>query len=430
MPGNKDSPGEYGTLGRSDRSRSALLAEPVRVSRCRDLAPNGSVRRDTATEARCVQVERDMSSTTPRWLRRLLTVLIAVMVGCAILGSAEFVFRRLLFSGASFMTPLKQPSLYANEFSEDYFKLAYSFIGAYVQPNDRMLGWVNHRTISPGTYQHRDAGKLGSRTPVLLYGDSFAQCAVPSEQCFEGILNRDPSFSAHHYLLNYGVNGYGVDQIYLLYRATIGGYAAPVVIVSLLAEDLDRSTVRASYQTKPYFTVDGGRLAYHNAHMDPDIHRYFSRHPPEITSYLYRLAVHSPIVPEAIGSYLRGTETMISRTLEVNRAILLEMASDLKRRQVKYVFLVFETAPQLFKPLDWRVQFLKDLFTRNSIDHILVRDIFAVHESNDSYDYRKYAVAETDHHPNELYNFLVCRKVLDWIKVDAPQQEDGNERPR
>jgi hypothetical protein len=345
-------------------------------------------------------------------------ILVVLTLVCVTLVAAEVVFRRLLFSDVAAVKWLKKPALYAEEFSEDYFKLAYRFIGAYVQPNDRFLGWVNHRVVAPVRYTHADDGLIGAKTPVLLYGDSFAQCATPKASCFDGILNANPRFNSQYYLVNYGVNGYGMDQIYLLYTRTVGRYSSPAVIISLLDQDLDRSLVGASWQTKPFFTLNGGELVYQDSHMDPDIHHFFALHPPEIASYLYRLFLHSHFLPERIGEYLRDTQARRTKIMDLNRAILLAAAADLKRRSLKHVFLVFESALQVSDAPDWRIRFLTEVFRENHIPYIMVRDIFAESENPRTFDAGSYILDETNHHPSPEYNALVCRRIMEWLQSD------------
>ena len=75
--------------------------------------------------------------------------------------------------------------------------------------------------------------------------------------CFEEILNGDPEFSRENYLLNYGVAGYGVDQIYLLFEQSLELYRRPLVVVSLLRTDLDRTILS---DQKPHFEPHEGKL--------------------------------------------------------------------------------------------------------------------------------------------------------------------------
>lgn len=158
-----------------------------------------------------------------KWLPNFL--LLSVSLTCTFIFS-EIIFQVLLFSNVSMMNKFRDPGLYAHPFcDDDHWKLRYLFTGKTKNPPDRFLGWIKPN-ISKDIYLHKSVPLLKSRRPVLLYGDSFAKCKQ-SELCFDEILNSDSDFNKHFYLLNYGVGGYGLDQIYLLFKYSIGNYQNP-----------------------------------------------------------------------------------------------------------------------------------------------------------------------------------------------------------
>jgi hypothetical protein len=256
-------------------------------------------------------------------LRRRKTTLVCLLVVFLALTGTELVFRSLLFSEAPFMQPLQKPGLYADcTASDDYWKLLYLFPNhdepadtrsqraGMVSHFDSQLGWVNS-LISPESYHHADAAGLGSKTPILLYGDSFAQCRTPPDECFQGLINSDPQLGSTYHLLNYGVWGYGLDQIYLLYRKTVDLYKNPVVVISLLPEDMDRAVLTVRDAPKPYFALNHGNLELKGAPIDPDLACFHRKHPPAVRSYLASLANNlvleglTPVLPTVLESYVR-----------------------------------------------------------------------------------------------------------------------------
>ena len=173
---------------------------------------------------------------------------------------AEFAFRKVLFSNSESFASLKQPSYYSdylkhrNEhfFNDNYWKLQYIFnpqkeVG-FLHPK---LGWTGY--FDSETYLHNDVKKIIGRRPVLLYGNSFTMC-MDTVKCFQEILNSDHEFADRHYLLNYSVGGYGLDQIYLLMDASAEKYNNPFVIFSMLTTDLDRSLLSFRLAPKPRLT--------------------------------------------------------------------------------------------------------------------------------------------------------------------------------
>ncbi len=98
----------------------------------------------------------------------------------------------------------REPSFYGDYFSDDdYWKLRYKIGDIYKPPEHPhpLLGWVGD--FDRENYRHIGDERIAGRTPVLLYGDSFAECET--EICFQDLLNGDKDFSKQYYLLNYGV---------------------------------------------------------------------------------------------------------------------------------------------------------------------------------------------------------------------------------
>ena len=182
---------------------------------------------------------------------RLAKYIILLVYPVLTLIVAEIVFRIAIFIDLPTFNKLKNPALYADYFSDDdYWKLYYVFDGQYKPPENPhpLLGWIHD--FSRTTYLHNKSKYLDSKRPVLLYGDSFAAC-VQDVECFQDILNKDYEFSKEHYLLNYGVGGYGVGQIFLLMQNSFRLYEDPFVIISIMTGDLDRSILSVNTAQKP-----------------------------------------------------------------------------------------------------------------------------------------------------------------------------------
>ena len=218
-------------------------------------------------------------------LRKALVAILAtgILVGVTAL-ICELGFRALLFSQVAFMERFQEPSLYTDYFSEDdWWKLYYAFnkpANDTAKHPHPLLGWAGE--FSKETWRHTEAERVGRRHPVLLYGDSFAHCVIAAEECFQGILNTDAEFSHDHYLLNYGVAGYGVDQIYLLLKNSLSLYHKPYVIVGIHTRDLDRSILSFFVGQKPYFEVVADELVLRGAPIVQDPKAYLANNPPQI----------------------------------------------------------------------------------------------------------------------------------------------------
>ena len=156
--------------------------------------------------------------------------------------------------------------------------------GSFLVPDER-LGWA----INPG---RRTADGLyfssveGLRSPepgvslrdrrarhrVALVGDSFTfGLEVTYEQTWGYRLER--ALGDDVQVLNFGVDGYGVDQAYLRYARDVRPWRPDVVIFGLITHDLFRSMAVYSFVSfpgwpfpfaKPRFVADGDRLALLN----------------------------------------------------------------------------------------------------------------------------------------------------------------------
>ncbi len=278
--------------------------------------------------------------------RRLGTRVLALLLGCvtAFVG-AELGLRHLLFGSSvpaqRMGKSLRQELLYVPSSSdEDYWKLQV-LLDRSVQlwpPNpDPLLGWTG--SVQPRTYRHPDQARLRGRRPVLLYGDSNAQCMTPQSDCFQGLLERS-GLGETHMLVNYGVGGYGLDQIYLMMRSSLDHFAGldPIVIVSfLIDDDLERSALPFRCWPKPRFYVRDAALIEPEP-VQTDTLQYLADNPPAIRSYLQRLLTFGRMPTE--GRPLTDGAALAERK-ELNRALLEAIQSELEARSLEHFFFLF-----------------------------------------------------------------------------------------
>lgn len=341
--------------------------------------------------------------------------IIVVTSVCLSLFFSEILFRNLLFSQLSFMTHLRRPEFYATAWELDFFKLRHFFEQKYKESPDKMLGWLNGSITSLDGYSHVDDGNLRGRIPVLLYGDSFAACHTSAKECFQGILNDDPEFNKKYYMLNYGVSGYGIDQIYLLYQKTITQYHNPIVVIGIMNYDLDRSIMPVTWAIKPFFTVHNGGLVYQNTHLSSDVDDFFLSNPPSIKSYLWRLIINEGPMPSKLQEWLRALPEDKTRMKITNEIIINQLSNDLKSKGIPHLYILFEWPKRMVKDPDWRVNFLVETFNKNGLNFITSRDILShIEPCGQQFSWDKYAV--DDGHPNYLFNLLISQRVFEWIK--------------
>ena len=331
----------------------------------------------------------------------------------------EAAFRTLLFSDLPFAQRFKVPGLYADPMSDDdYWKLEYLFDTKFPPPArpHPVLGWVGD--FSRDTYEHNEIQFVGGKRPVLFYGDSFAGCVA--RPCFQEILNAASDFSQQHYFLNYGVGGYGVDQIYLLLKNSIPLYKNPIVVVSIMTEDLDRSLQSVRVGQKPYFEVIGDQLVLRGTPINPVPAAYFVEHPSEIKSYLYSFLMHSDFLPWRWRQALNGEEELRRKKTVINRHIILSMVKELRERNLEFMFVIFH--PKEHPPFDnWRDKLLRDVLATNHVPFVAARDLvkrnaIRTHRAVDEY------YIPGDSHPNAYQNDLIATAIKEFV-VDGTLNE-------
>ncbi len=122
-----------------------------------------------------------------------------------------------------------------------------------------------HETTRFGTRGVRDVAAGGPK--LLLFGDSYVESAA----CAGDTLATKVERLAGVDTLNYGVGGYGLDQLFLAVRRAMPQWdrADVVVVVGVIQDDLERVLVKVRTSPKPYFTVEAGALRLHVDHIHP-----------------------------------------------------------------------------------------------------------------------------------------------------------------
>jgi hypothetical protein len=174
-----------------------------------------------------------------------------------------------------------------------------------LEPHPRW-GWVTR----PGTFSFgfhsptitTNAQRLRARrvydlvkppglTRIEVFGDSFAYGAeVGDDDPFAARLEREGD---HLEALNFGVPGYGLDQVYLRFQDDGRRYNPDIVVINLLQLLLMRAATKFGTWYKPYFTRAGGELTLHGVPVPSPDEAYVSfLYGPRLLD-LFRLASDS-----------------------------------------------------------------------------------------------------------------------------------------
>jgi len=305
---------------------------------------------------------------TSRFGRRAL----ALLFGCVIAGlAAEGGLRVLLFSDRPFFERvagrLRQPGYYADMRREGlYWKLQRIWM-----PREKRrplpeispgTGWTG-RLIDPVSLTLADEEKIGERRPVLLYGDSFAECATPQDEAWQGLLERSPEGQTHA-LINFGTSGFGTDQSLTMLESTIGRYAArnPLVIFSIfLDEDPDRALLDFRGMPKPRYELERGELVFQPL-QETNGEAWWDDHPPRVVSYLWRL-LRGPHGPLPVSWRARLSPVADdAQVIALNRALLARMHRRLEELHIEHLVLGFHGRMMLDNPEEhmWRETFVRE----------------------------------------------------------------------
>ena len=278
------------------------------------------------------------------WAARLAVRLSLVLVLGAL--GTELLLRQLIWSDLELAEPLRRAWRYSAKNEDEYWKLLYLFGESSPRESteyyDPLLGWVS-AAVEPLTRRHLDAESVGDRRPVLLYGDSFAECTTAAADCFQGLFAESP-LSETHWLLNYGVGGYGLDQIYLMLRETLQDWADrdPIVVVGVMVDDdMDRSLLTIRDWPKPRLVSTEDGLVVENTVPESKT-AYLEERPVRVTSYLWKgLVQGSSVLPESWRETLSGARAREEAVRRANEPILAAMAELLEDAGVTAFFVAF-----------------------------------------------------------------------------------------
>jgi len=349
----------------------------------------------------------------------------------------EGFFRYVLFGDdpvarrlAAAMPTLRRPERYAYTKSPEHWVLQYRLNSRRGREAsyDPLLGWRN-RHVEDGTYRYLERDARGDRRPVLLFGDSFANCQTSDEDCWQGLLARS-DLAERFVLLNFGTGGYGLGQISLLCQESLVAYEGqdPLVVVSLLVDDdLDRSVLGFRAWPKPQFFVDAeGHAQVSEGPLPRTRMEYVDREGIGITSYALRyLLFGTSLGPRLFPGWKESHRLDHERTVRaLTRALLADLVGHLETSGFEFTFLLFHGKSFLRdgSPYRWRdelvVQELDRLGASMLPARVALREDFeqSEHALQDYFIPRGQPGAN---HYSALGNEVVFRILYDWIAENS-----------
>jgi hypothetical protein len=310
------------------------------------------------------------------------------------------------------VSAFRRPELYADQFADDdYWKLHHEWIRTEGLPAvgsvDTLLGWAPPRTpenplgiIADTLYAVDPHGQS-----VLFYGDSFVEGVTPpGTQIPQRLARFLPGSSVY----NYGVGGFGVDQIFLRFRSTHPLFHDPTIVFGILTEDLYRSVLSVRTGPKPFFVVQDDTLSLQGVPVGRDPAEWLRQNPPQIRSYLLAF------VTRKLRS-LRGGDREYRRSdiERVNALIIQEVVREARKHRLPLLFVSFYARWEL-QTSEWHELFLKEQFARWSVPFVDTKEVLLDAARRDSVDVSEYYYP-VNGHLNERGNELVSHSIAEYI---------------
>lgn len=198
-----------------------------------------------------------------------LMLLLGILMAALVLeASLRFTGMRKAFS-TSLRRELSWRARHAGTSGSPRPEASYAFsptLGWELRPNVRTERVTSNSQGLRGSREYTAEPTDGTRR-VLCVGDSFTFGAglrddetMPAR--LEVALNGDGT--GRWEVLNFGVEGYGTDQLWLYFAEKGLRYKPEIVVLSFFELNLERNVMSFRDYAKPYFTLVDGRLALRN----------------------------------------------------------------------------------------------------------------------------------------------------------------------
>ncbi len=368
-----------------------------------------------------------MKDKTARRLRTLGRM-IGVVIVTFVLG--EVSLRAGIGLGIS---ALRKPRLYAGWFEDDdhwklrrRWQLGFSPLEAAFVTHP-ILGWTPETTPdNPLGILAEDSYAAALEEPaVLFFGDSFVYGSDPAFVRYRipQILDR---LLPEHQVLNYGVPGYGVDQIYLRFREARSGFDRPIVLAGILTLDLDRSLLTVQSAPKPYFELAGEKLMLRGVPLPEDAAAWYRQHPPSIRSYLYALIRQSTRLASSSGGELEMPHR-VPRKRELNARILEQMVREARAGELPLLFVLFYSRPELGYE-GWRESFLRETLDRLGAPYLDTKEIFQRLRAEQRIEPESLYYPQNGH-LNEAANCIVATAIAEYLETAGDARTAAASQP-
>ena len=274
--------------------------------------------------------------------------------------------------------------------------------------HDSTLGWsVDQRNKNSwGAWESPIYPLRFEGEPIGVFGDSYVFGTTEDGQRFPDQL---AALLPDNRLLNYGVAGYGFDQIVLSFEAHAERLSGSTALVGVLTNDLDRSVLSVRSGPKPYFTSDDEGLTLHTDHIVSH-EDYFATHPVRPLSYLWTyLRIN---IPRHWKVWVKKEpwNCELSEKESINSALFSRLKASCDAHNIDCQVVLFHNPEQVTQPPDWRSELVHRETERVGLPLIDTREetLNALGEGVAFYG--------NDRHPSAEGNRLLAERVLSALQ--------------
>ena len=253
--------------------------------------------------------------------------------------------------------------------------------------------------------------------PIGVFGDSFVFSTTKDGARLPDYLAKEITEAR---ILNYGVAGYGFDQIVLTFEKHAESLQGQQALIGVLTTDLDRSVLSVRSGPKPYFKFnDTGELSVQSAHIQEN-RAYFETHPVQPLSYL---ATYLRInIPRHWAVWVKKEpwNCKVDQKKKINAALFQRLKKSCETWDIDCSLIVFHAPERLHLRNDWRNQLIQD--QAKALEFPLIDSAESLNtQSNPSLLYGP------DRHPNASGNRIIAEQIaqaLSTAQKPEKQQED------
>lgn len=233
---------------------------------------------------------------------------------------------------------------------------------------------------------------------IAMLGDSYTQGAdVAQPFSYPAILER---ITKNTEVLNFGVSGYGVDQMYLRFLNETLEFDNDAVIMGIYIDDIQRSAHTCKYYLKPKFAARDGSLKLTNTPVPPLREFMTGYKEPRLQSYFIKHLLNNIY-------NMNPKKRNYDEGFLILEPILKEMKQITGRKNMHFMVLAItsEAEPELSEKL-------RAYLRKQGIDFIDSLDVFREAHSGAYKNYNFYISG----HFNNLGNALIAQKIKNVLE--------------